>query len=232
MKQKLLTIVYLFLFSGVSNAQVDIDAAVADICNCGFSGQCMDSLPEKYPEIDKSTELQNLVMSKAMEECGPGSKSTADSIKSLTGNQNLDLSKILGESASALAGINNIVSVTDDCSTVSFTVAIPDDWQCRKMADNSPDVTVSNKGRQIDVSVGVSQGKTSCSILPNCISEAYALSEYFDSTLFKNPMIGTYEYAGTYKKDNQFKLTITSTKEPTADQLVDIKKILDSFNLR
>jgi hypothetical protein len=79
------------------------------------------------------------------------------------------------------------------------------------------------------VTLGKSQGQTSCSVIPICNSGAYELAAGFESMQFTNPMIGTHEYSGFYKKDNSFKLTITSNTKPSAKQLAEIKAILDSF---
>ncbi len=236
MKKILLFLFYVFFLPNVSIAASNVDAAVKDICECGFppSGQCMKGLEKKYPEINNRPDLQKIVMNRAQTECVIGAKSNSaeDSIQNLVGNQNLDLSKLLGGSAEALDGINQVVEVTNDCSTESFTFSIPEGWSCRKERKDPTDVTAFNKGNKINVSLGPAQGRTSCSVIPVCSSEAFKLSDNFDSTLYKNPLAGSFEYAGTYKKDSQFKLTITSNTEPSKVQLGQISEILDSFKKR
>ncbi len=235
MKRVLLLMVYVFFLPSSSIAAPNLDAAVQDICKCGFppSGQCFDDLAKKHPEIDKSSELQDIVMRRAQEECATGTKSdyTADSIRDMVGNQNLDLSRLLGGTDKAVEA-SKVVTATDDCSTEAFTIAIPADWQCRKQRNSAHDVTLYTNGNALNVSVGVNQGRTSCSVIPVCTSEEYALSDSFDTTLYKNPIAGTYEYAGTNKKDSLFKLTITSNSKPSTAQLEQIAEILDSFKKR
>ena len=229
-----LLIVYAFYLPHLAIAAADIDAAVQDFCKCGFppSAQCMDALAKKYPEIDKSSELQGRVMSKAKNDCVSGSRGAEDSIQDMVGNPNLDPSTLPAGIATALDDIHKLVSSTQNCSTDSFTIAVPKNWQCRKQRKNAKDVTLYTNGNKLNVSVGVSQGRTSCTVIPNCSSEDFELSENFDTKVYTNPMLGTYEYAGVYKKDNVFKLTITSNTRPTKAQLGEIKVILDSFETR
>ncbi len=233
--KKISLLLFSLLFSvNTTSAGDNIDAAVKDICDCGYppSGQCINALAEKYPEINQRRDLQDLVMSKAQKTCGPGNSDIGKAIQDLTGNPNLNLSALTGGISDALEGIAGAVAVTTDCSTQSFNVDIPDDWQCRKQKKGAYDVSLYNQGNKINVSLGVNQGKTSCSVLPVCSSEDFVLSENFDTTLFKNPMAGTYEYSGAYKKDNSFKLTITSPEKPTEAQIGQIAEILNSFESR
>ena len=232
MKKISFLMIYMFFLPNVSIATSNIDAAVADICKCDFppSEQCMDRLAKKYPEINKREALQDLVMEKAEKKCGVGSDNAKSFIQDLVGNQNSGLSALLGSSVEVLNGSNSVVSSTEDCSTESFKVTVPKNWQCRRLDKNAYDVTVYNQG--IDVSLGTNQGNTSCSFIPICTSENFKLSDNFDSTLFKNPLAGTYEYAGTYKNDSNFKLTITSNTKPTKAQLRQITEIMDSFEKR
>ena len=126
----------------------------------------------------------------------------------------------------------NRVQLSNDCSTSSFSVTVPKGWQCRKMGGDAQDVTLFAYGNRLNVSLGKSQGKTSCSVIPVCKSDRQELSSSFDTMRFTNPMIGTHEYAGHYKNDSSFKLTITSNSKPTRTQLDEIKAILGSFKPR
>jgi hypothetical protein len=102
-------------------------------------------------------------------------------------------------------------------------------WQCRKQRDNPKDVTLYTADNKLNVSVGESQGLTSCTVIPICSSENIELSNKFATQVYPNPIVDTYEYAGAYKKDNIFKLTITANTKPTKSQLEQITAILDSF---
>jgi hypothetical protein len=125
-----------------------------------------------------------------------------------------------------------VMSDDKDCSTSSFSVVIPKGWKCRKMGANPQDVTLYAYDNKLNVSLGKNQGQTSCSVIPVCKSVKRELSNKFESTLFTNPMIGSHEYSGHYKKDNKFKLTITSNTQPTSAQLDEVKYILESFKKR
>lgn len=207
---------FVFFLPNVAIAATDIDAAVQDLCKCGYppSSRCMDGLAKKYPEIDKSRELQDQVMRGSRQKCGLSSSSDPAGI------------------AGTLAGISKVAPQTEDCSTLSFKVSIPKNWQCRKQNNNAQDVTLYTNGNKLNVTVGKNQGKTSCTVIPICTSEDIELSDKFNTKLYKNPMAGTYEYAGLYKKDGMFKLTITSNSKPTKEQLSQIETILDSFEKR
>ncbi len=212
MKKVFSLIASLFLLPNIIIADTNIEAAVQDLCKCGFppSSACMDGMAKKYPEIDKNTALQNQVMDRYQRECGMGSRMGSGALKS----------------------INKVVSSTPDCSTPSFKVIIPKNWQCRKQNNNAQDVTLYTNNNRLNVTVGINQGQTSCSVIPICTSEKTILSNQFESMLFKNPMAKTFEYSGFYKKDNMFKLTITSNTKPSTKQLDGIKAILDSFETR
>ena len=236
MKKVSWLLVSVFSFPAVAFAAANIDAAVQDICKCGFppSQGCIDKLAPKYPEIDNDPTLQQLVMSKAQDTCGIGSNgASAAAIQDLIGKQSLDLSNLQGGSAAALGDASSIVSSVNDCSTDFFKIDIPDNWQCRKQNKHARDVTLYTSNNQLNVSVGKSQGMTSCNVLPNCTSENYTLSGKFETKQYKNPLAaGLHEYAGVYKNDNSYKLTITSMAKPTEAQLDDIEMMLDSFEPR
>jgi hypothetical protein len=222
--KKTLTITLLSTLLLPNSATSGIADEVAErMCKeCGVPPRsaCMDKLAKEYPQIDASPKLQDEVMQKYQNMCvmGMGTK----------GNPKMDT-----PSHPAAAGsMNRVTASSSDCSTDSFTVAIPDGWECRKMQNNAQDVTVYGYRNMLNVTLGKNQGQTSCSVIPVCKSDKYELSSRFDTTRFTNPMIGTYEYAGQYKKDSSFKLTITSNKQPTAAQLGEIKAILNSFKTK
>ena len=125
--------------------------------------------------------------------------------------------------------VNNRVQATSDCSTSTFSVTIPKGWQCRKMGGSTQDVTLFAYEDRLNVSLGKSQGQTSCSVIPVCKSDKHQLVSSFHTTRFTNPMIGSHEYAAHYKPDSSFKLTMTSNSKPTSVQLDEIKANLDSF---
>lgn len=232
-------IAFVFFLPGLAIAADDIEAAAEDICKCGYppSSRCLDDLAKAYPQINESSELQNEVMSKAQKKCGMGSSglpqnganTRGDSIPEMVGNEELDVSTLPKGIAEALSGINEVVSSTEDCSTQSFRVTIPNDWQCRKQDNNAQDVTLYTNGNKLNVTLGKNQGRTSCSVIPICTSENIELSNKFETKVYTNPMAGTYEYAGLFKDDGTFKITITSTTKPTPAQLDQIEAILDSF---
>lgn len=233
------TVTALVLLSQLVIAAPDIDAAVRDICKCGFppSSSCIGNLAKKYPAIDRSRKLQDQVMRDARAKCGIGSPlaenpAQDNSVPAMVGNKNLDLSKMPAGIAEALKGINKSVKDTSDCSTELFNIAIPKNWQCRKQNKNAQDVTLHTNGNKLNVSVGKNQGRTSCSVIPICTSEDFELSKQFNTKLYKNSMAGTHEYAGAYNDDKSFKLTITANTKPTGEQLTQIRMILDSFELQ
>lgn len=231
MRQIPLLMLCILLLPHPAVGATDLDAAVQDFCKCGFppSSTCMKNLARKYPEIDNSSELQKRVMAMTQNSCEWASHNVDGSVQDMVGNQNLDPSTLPASTAKALDDVNKIVSSTENCSTKTFTVAIPQNWQCRKQRENASDVTLYTNGNKLNVSVGKNQGRTSCTVIPGCTSTAYTLSENFDTKLYKHPLVGTYEYAGAYKKDNSFRLSITSINKPTEAQLQEIRAILDSF---
>jgi len=169
-----------------------LDAAAEDICKCGIppGSSCFDNLEKKYPEIAKSEKLQNRVMEMAKNKClnylGAMSRGNlnagTDSVQAMVGNPNLDLSKLPPNVAAALKGVNKVVSSTKDCSTRDFKVDIPSNWRCRKQDKNPLDVTLYTDGNTLNVSLGINQGRTSCSVIPNCESKGYKLSNKFYTT--------------------------------------------------
>ena len=217
MKSMLILSLIFLLLPGVASSDI-VDEAAKAMCDCGAPprSDCMNKLAKKYPEIDRSPELQDRIMDKYQNDCvaGIGAK---------------------GGSKMNTPGVPAPASLTadaKDCSTSSFTVDMPKGWKCRKMGANPQDVTLYAYGNKLNVSLGKNQGQTSCSVIPVCKSNKYELSSSFESTLFTNPMIGSHEFAGHYKKDAAFKLTITSNTKPTSQQLSEIKAILESFKKR
>lgn len=208
---------FALLLPGIASS--DITAKVAEeMCKCGVppKSACMDELAKKYPQMNNSIELQDRVMNRYQHDCVAGMGVRGGSKKGMPG-----MPTVAGGSADAT-----------DCSTSTFTVAIPKGWKCRKMGANPQDVTLYAYGNKLNVSLGKNQGKTSCSVIPGCKSVKQELSSGFESTRFTNPMIGTHEYAGHFKDDNSLKLTITSNTPPTDKQFSEIKAILDSFKKR
>jgi hypothetical protein len=205
------------LLPGIASS--DIVSEVADaMCKCGVPPRsaCMDELAKKYPQLDNSIELQDQVMNKYQHDCVGGMGARGGAKKGMPG-----MHTAAGGPADA-----------GDCSTSSFSVAIPKGWKCRKVGANPQDVTLYAYGNKLNVSLGKNQGKTSCSVIPGCKRAKRELSSRFESTLFTNPMIGTHEYAGHFKDDNSLLLTITSNIPPTDKQLSEIKAILESFKKR
>ncbi|MEM6988659.1 MAG: hypothetical protein AAF499_19310 [Pseudomonadota bacterium] len=204
----------------------NLQNAVDDICKCGFppSNACIAKLSVKYQRINASPTLQDEVMRRAQEQCGP----SQSSIAAMVGNENLQLDKLPAGVASALAGINSVVTETTDCSTAEFSVVIPPEWQCRKLKDDPKDVTLYANQNTLNVSVGLNQGRTSCDLIPVCTSEPVNLSEQFDTTLFTNPIVKSFEFAGAHRTEPTIKLTITAITEPSDADMQDIITILDS----
>ena len=155
--------------------------------------------------------------------------SNGDTVQEMVGNPDLDESKIPEKYARALQDINSIVSSTDDCSAAHFKVSIPAGWQCRKLDSNAKDVTLYTDNNTLNVTIGLNQGMTSCSVIPICTEEPYQLSDMFiDTKKFKQP-IGSVEILGTYKSDNKIKFLVTSNDAPSATEVDQIKSILDSI---
>ncbi|PVV27681.1 MAG: hypothetical protein B6D79_01145 [gamma proteobacterium symbiont of Ctena orbiculata] len=205
------------LLPGIASSDI-VDEVADAMCKCGVPPRsaCMDALAKKYPEMDKSIELQDQVMNRYQNDCVAGMGSKGGSKMGMPG-----MPAAAGGSADAA-----------DCSTSAFSVAIPKGWKCRKMGANPQDVTLYAYGNKLNVSLGKNQGKTSCSVIPGCKRAKHELSSRFESTRFTNPMIGTHEYAGHFKDDNSLLLTITSNIPPTDKQLSEIKAILESFKKR
>ena len=225
MKKRITLALSLCVVSGAVNSGMVEEAAEA-MCKCGVPPKtaCMDKLAKKYPEIDSNPELQGRVMDKYQHDCVAGGRGMGGSSMSVPG---------VPAAMHGAAGMgNNRVQTTSDCSTSSFSVKIPKGWQCRKMGGDTQDVTLFAYGNRVNVSLGKSQGQTSCSVIPVCKSDKHQLSSSFDTTRFTNPMIGSHEYAGHYKPDSSFKLTITSNTKPTSTQLDEIKAILASFRTK
>lgn len=225
MKKKLTLALSLCLLPGAASSGM-VEEAAKEMCKCGVPPRsaCMDKLAKKYPEIDNNPELQDQVMNKYQHDCVAGGRGMGGSSMSMPGVP----AAMLG----ATGMDNNRVQSTSDCSTSSFSVEIPKGWQCRKMGGNTQDVTLFAYGNRLNVSLGKSQGKTSCSVIPVCKSDKHELSSRFDTTRFTNPMIGSHEYAGHYINDSSFKLTITSNTKPSSAQLGEIKEILSSFKTK
>ncbi|MCU7843512.1 MAG: hypothetical protein KZQ93_06695 [Candidatus Thiodiazotropha sp. (ex Monitilora ramsayi)] len=216
--KKIITLsLFALLLPGIASSDI-VDKAAADMCKCGVPPRsaCMDRLAKKYPEIDRNPALQDRVMDKYQHDCVARMGAQGGSRMMMPG-----MPAAVGGSADAA-----------DCSTSAFSVEIPKGWKCRKMGANPQDVTLYAYGNRLNVSLGMSQGQTSCSVIPICQSAKYELSSKFESTLYTNPMIDSHEYAGHYKKDSVFKLTITSNNKPTDTQLNEIKAILESFKKR
>ena len=207
MQLRNVAISFLLLVTSFGTAADEVADAIKDICKCGFppSQSCIDKLAVKYPRIDQDPTLQRKVMDGAQRDCGMG---------------------MPGAARIQAAGVQ---TSDDDCSTKSFTVEMPEGWQCRKQDHDS---TLHTNGNKLNVTLGKSQGKTSCSVIPICEVADFELSDRFATKVYTIPMAGTYEYAGTYKADPTFKLTITSTTKPTAAHMAQIREILESFQPR
>jgi hypothetical protein len=215
-KVLVLSLIPLFL-PGMASSDI-VDEAAKAMCDCGVPprSDCMNKLSKSYPEIDQSPELQDRVMDKYQHECVMGIGSKGGSEVNTPG----------------MPAATGLSSDATDCSTSSFSVAVPKGWKCRKMGANPQDVTLYAYGNKLNVSLGLNQGQTSCSVIPVCKSKKHELNSKFESTQFINPMIGSHEYSGHYKKDGSVKLTITSNEELTATQIDEIKEILESFKKR
>ena len=218
MKKIITLILFALLLPGVASSDI-VDEAAEAMCKCGVPPRsaCMDKLAKQYPEIDRSPALQDRVMDKYQHDCVARMGAMGGSGMNMPGLP----AAAAGGSADAT-----------DCSTSAFSVEIPKGWKCRKMGANPQDVTLYAYGNRVNVSLGKNQGLTSCSVIPVCKSAKHELSSKFESTLYTNPMIDSHEYAGHYKKDSAFKLTITSNNKPTDAQLNEIKAILESFKKR
>ena len=225
MKKKLiLALSFCFLPNAASSGMVE--EAAEEMCKCGVPPRtaCMDRLAKQYPEIDNDPELQDRVMDKYQHDCVAGGRGM--------GGSGMGMQGVPAAMLGAAGMGHNRVETTSDCSTSSFSVTIPKGWQCRKMGGDTQDVTLFAYGNRLNVSLGRSQGQTSCSVIPVCKSDKHQLSSSFDTTRFTNPIVGSHEYAGHYKPDSSFKLTITSNAKPTGAQLDEIKAILGSFKTK
>ncbi|MCU7812711.1 MAG: hypothetical protein KZQ77_16005 [Candidatus Thiodiazotropha sp. (ex Notomyrtea botanica)] len=224
--KKIITLsLFALLFPGIASSDM-VDEAAEAMCKCGVPPRsaCMDEIAKQFPEIDRNPALQDRVMDKYQHDCVAKMGARGGSRMNIPG---------LPAAAGGSAGTaNKPLQTSSDCSTSTFSVAIPKGWNCRKVGANTQDVTLYAYGNRLNVSLGKSQGKTSCSVIPICKRDKHELSSRFESTRFTNPMIGSHEYAGHYKKDSAFKLTITSNSKPTDAQLNEIKAILESFKKR
>jgi hypothetical protein len=160
----------------------------------------------------------------------PAADAGNDSVQEMVGNPDLDMSKMPPKVANALNDINKVVSSTGDCSGANVKVTIPNGWQCRKLDVNPNDFTLYTDGNTLNLTIGTSQGMSSCSIIPTCSSEPIELSSKFTDTVkFIQSMIGSEEIIGTYKSDPKIKFLVTSNDALSTDEIDQIRSILDSI---
>lgn len=160
---------------------------------------------------------------------GLGSAVADDDVRGLVGNPNLDPSTLPEGVRKALGNINKMVSETKDCSTPKFTVAIPTGWQCRKLDANPQDVTLYTANNTLNLTLGTSQGRSSCDVIPGCSNDPIELSPNFTGTRkLVQPMLGSVEIVGIYAKDPAVKFLVTSNDTISKKELGEIKTALDS----
>ena len=153
-----------------------------------------------------------------------------DTVQEMVGNPDLDMSKMPPKVADALNDINKVVSSTDDCSGANVKVTIPNGWQCRKLDINPNDFTLYTDGNTLNLTIGTSQGMSSCSVIPTCTSEPVELSGKFTNTVkLIQPMFGSEEFTGTYVGDPKIKFLVTSNDALSEDELDQVRSILDSI---
>lgn len=151
-----------------------------------------------------------------------------DTIQDLVGNQGLDESKLPNNVKKSLDDVNKVVDVTGDCSTGGVSASIPKGWQCRKTGS---DFTLYTDNNTLNVSIGKSQGMSSCSVIPGCTTTDISLSNKFkDMKKMIQPKIGSTEIVGVYSGDSSIKVLVSSNDELSEDELAQIKNILDSVS--
>jgi hypothetical protein len=161
---------------------------------------------------------------------GPADNTGNDTVQEMVGNPDLDMSKMPPKVANALNDINKVVSSTENCSGANVKVTIPNGWQCRKLDVNPNDFTLYTDRNTLNLTIGTSQGMSSCNIIPTCSSESIELSGKFTDTVkFTQPMIGSEEITGTYKKDTKIKFLVTSNDALSTTEIDQIQSILDSI---
>lgn len=149
-----------------------------------------------------------------------------DTIQDLVGNQDLDESKLPGNVKKSLEDVNKVVDVTDDCSAGGVSASIPKGWQCRK---SGSDFTLYTDNNTLNVSIGKSQGMSSCSVIPGCTTTDVSLSSKFkDMKKMVQPTLGSTEIVGVYSGDSSIKVLVTSNDALSEDELTQIRNILDS----
>lgn len=160
----------------------------------------------------------------------PAADAGDDTVQEMVGNPDLDMSKMPPKVANALNDINKVVSSADNCSGANVKVVIPHGWQCRKLDVNPNDFTLYTDRNTLNLTIGTSQGMSSCSIIPTCSSEPIELSSKFTDTVkFTQSMIGSEEITGTYMSDPRIKFLVTSNDALSADEIDQIRSILDSI---
>lgn len=160
----------------------------------------------------------------------PAADSGGDTVQEMVGNPDLDMSKMPPKVANAVNDINKVVSSTDDCAGANVKVTIPNGWQCRKLDVNPNDFTLYTGRNTLNLTIGTSQGMSSCSIIPTCSREPIELSSKFTDTVkLTQPMIGSEEITGTYTVDPRIKFLVTSNDALSADEIDQIRLILDSI---